>query len=50
MMGRISCFEVDDEVPKVAMIFVEVVNSQEVSANVGYVLSFLMDIKARQHN
>jgi hypothetical protein len=38
MMGRISCFEVDDEVLKVAMLFVEVVNSPEVGANVGYVL------------
>lgn len=38
MMGRIRCFEIDDEVPKVAMLFVEVVNSPEVGANVGYVL------------
>jgi hypothetical protein len=38
-MGRTSFFELDDEVPRLVMLFFVVVNSLEVGANVGH--SFL---------
>jgi hypothetical protein len=36
MIGRISYLEVRDKVPKLAMLFVEIVNSSEVGTNVGH--------------
>jgi hypothetical protein len=36
MIRRISYLEVRDKVPKLAMLFVEIVNSSEVGTNVGH--------------